>query len=110
MLKQSTAQLLKVSKDLQATRKEETRKAASIESQLQERDLTISKLRDDARQTATDLSKSIEKLRLEKQKMQVDLTELRTKSSQLQRELSHLKRTSSVSDLRPRPTLMDATK
>jgi chromosome segregation ATPase len=110
MLKQSTSQLLKVSKDLKATLKEESRKAASIESQLQERDTTIVKLREDARQTATDLSKSIEKLRLEKQKMQIDLTELRTKSSQVQRELSSLKRTSSVSDLRQRAAVMDATK
>lgn len=110
MLKQSTAQLLKAGKDMQVALKHETRKASVIEAQLEERDQTIGRLREEARQTATDLSKSIEKLRTDKQKMQAELTDMRTKASQVQRDFTQLKRATGVSDLRPRPVQMDATK
>jgi chromosome segregation ATPase len=100
VLQEKAITFAKAGKELEAALKQEARKTATIEAQLQERDQTITRLREDARQTASDLSKSIEKLRSDRQKLQADLSETRAKAAVLQRELNGLKRASGGSDLR----------
>jgi uncharacterized coiled-coil protein SlyX len=103
-LREKSAQLTRAGKDMEAGLKRETRKAEQAEKALAERDAAILKLRDEARQTATDLMRSIEKLRADKQKLQADLTDARAKAAQLQREINATKSppSSAIPDLRSR--------
>jgi chromosome segregation ATPase len=109
-LKDRNAQLYKAGKDMEAVLKEEVRKARSFEQQITERDLTISKLRNESRQIATDLSGSIEKLRADRLKLTADLSEARSKASVLQRELNAIKRSAGATDLRAKPANLAGAK
>jgi chromosome segregation ATPase len=105
-----TMELASLSREQQAQLKAAQRKLAALEVQIQERDESIGRIRDDGRQTAADLSKSLERLRADKQKLQGDLTDARAKAAQLQRELNQLKRAGGASDLRARPLDIAASK
>ncbi len=89
-LREKAAQLTRAGKEMDGLLKRETRKAAQAEKTLAERDAAILKLRDDARLTAGDLTRSIEKLRADKQKLQAEVTDARAKTAQLRRELNAL--------------------
>ncbi len=109
-LKEHGKQLYKAGKDMEAVLKQEVRKSLTLETQIKERDLTISKLRDESRQIATDLSGSIDKLRADRLKLTTDLSESRTRVSQLQRELNTIKRSAGVTDLRSKPVNLAGAK
>jgi DNA repair exonuclease SbcCD ATPase subunit len=89
-----------MAKQLDASNKEEARKIANAESLLRAREETITRTREDSALTARDLTKTIDKIRADRQKLQTDLSEARAKASLLQRELNSLKRLSSATDLR----------
>ncbi len=105
-LQDKTLSFAKANKDLEAASKQIVRKTATLESQMQERDQALLRLREEARQTASDLSKSVEKLRAERQKLQADLAEARAGTTALKRELAGLKRASNSAEARtPEPVL-----
>jgi hypothetical protein len=100
ILHEKATTLAKAGKELDSTLKLEMRRAAQNDVLLRERDLTIVRLREDAGQTARDLTKTIDKLRLDRQKQQGDLSEARAKAAVLQRELNSLKRLAVTSEAR----------
>jgi DNA repair exonuclease SbcCD ATPase subunit len=108
-LQEKLTALTTLAKQLDASNKEEARKVANTESMLRAREETITRTREDSALTARDLTKTIDKIRADRQKLQTDLSEARAKASLLQRELSSLKRMSSATDLR-RASLKDNPK
>jgi DNA repair exonuclease SbcCD ATPase subunit len=109
-LKDRNAQLYKAGKEMEAVLKEEQRKAGIAEQQVSERDQSISKLRSESRQIATDLSGSIEKLRADRLKLTTDLSEARSRISLLQRELNAIKRSAGAHDLRTKTVNLASAK
>jgi hypothetical protein len=100
VLQEKTISITSIAKELDAARKEEARKLAQSEALLRAREEAITRVREDSALTARDLTKTIDKIRADRQKLQSELSEARAKSAILQRELNSLKRLSSVSDLR----------
>jgi chromosome segregation ATPase len=101
-LKEKGAELYKSVKQLEAALKSEARRGTALQKQVDDSKTSGTRLRDDARQTAIELTASIERLRAEKTQLQTDLTEARARAAQLQRELTSLQRASGATDLRPR--------
>jgi chromosome segregation ATPase len=99
-VQEKLASVTSVAKEIDAAYKQEMRKANQLEALLKVREETITRTREEAAETARDLTKTIEKIRTDRHKLQSDLSEARAKAANLQRELNALKRLSSVSDLR----------
>jgi chromosome segregation ATPase len=99
-LQEKLTHVTSVAKEIDAAYKQEMRKAGQLEALLKVREETITRVREDSSETARDLTKTIEKIRTDRHKLQSDLSEARAKAALLQRELNALKRLSSVSDLR----------
>jgi len=91
-LREKSAALTKAGRQTDAELRQAGRRADAAEQLAGEREAALGRMREDAKATAGDLSRSIDKLRAEKQKLQADLVEARAKAAQLQRELAGLKR------------------
>jgi chromosome segregation ATPase len=101
-LKEKGAELYKSVKQLEAALKSEARRGTTLQKQVDDAKTSGTRLRDDARQTASELTASIERLRSEKAQLQTDLTDARARAAQVQRELTSLQRAAGATDLRPR--------
>jgi hypothetical protein len=85
-------------KELETSLKQEQRKNGQADALLKAREEAITRIREDSAQTARDLTKSIDKIRTDRQRLQSDLSEMRSRAALVQRELNALKRSVAASE------------
>lgn len=88
--------LARLGKEGQAHLQQEQRRVASLEKLLTEREKSLERVRIDARETAADLSRSLDKLREDRDRMRKEVSETRAASSVLQRELNMVRKSRQI--------------
>jgi chromosome segregation ATPase len=89
--------LARLGKEGQAQLQQEQRRIGDLEKILIEREKSLERVRTDARETAADLSRSLDKLRQDRDRMRQEISETRANSSALQRELNLMRKARQLS-------------